>query len=90
MSNATTGRRSKSQHRFYLIEPKPNVNAGEMANKLIGLETVEEVILSEGAYGFIVKVKLPNGKEPVKVENYIKRKAATKLETVNGQYRYMK
>ena len=90
MSNATTGRRSRSQHRFYLIEPRPNVNANELADKLIGMKTVEEVHLSDGAYGFIVKVRLLNGRAPAKVVNYIRHKVATKVGTVNSQYRYVK
>jgi hypothetical protein len=90
MSNATTGKRSRSQARFYLIEPRPNVNANELADKLIGQKHVEEVILSEGAYGFIVKVRLLNGKAPAKVVSYLKNRVATKVGTVNSQYRYVK
>ncbi len=90
MSKATTRRGSRSQTRFYLIEPKPNVNANELADKLIGMETVEEVHLSDGAYGFIVKVRLLKGKAPAKVVNYIRSKVATKVGTVNSQYRYVK
>ncbi len=91
MSNTTGGkRRSRSKHRFYLIEPRPNVNANELADKLIGQKHVEEVILSEGAYGFIVKVRLLKGKAPAKVVSYIRNRVASKFGTVNGQYRYVK
>ena len=90
MSNATTGKRSRSQTRFYLIEPRPNVNAAELADKLIGMETVEEVHLSDGAYGFIVKVRLLKGKAPAKVVNYIRQKVAAKFGTANSQFKYVK
>ena len=54
-------------HRFYLIEPNLHVDADKFAEGLIALKPVEEVLLSDGDYGFIVKVRLFDGKEPESV-----------------------
>ena len=90
MNNTRAGRRSISGRRFYLIAPKQNVNANELAGKLIGLRTVEEVFLSDGAYGFIVKVRLLKGKAANEVVKYIRKKVATRFGTADTHYRYSK
>ncbi len=77
-------------HRFYLIEPKPNANADQLAEKLISLKPVEEVLLADGDYGFIVKVRFLDGKEPMDVVNYLKEKIAVKFGTVDSYYQYRK
>lgn len=87
--NAKT-RKKGVLHRFYLIEPKPNVNADELAEKLISLKPVEEVLVSDGDYGYLVKVRLIGGKEPVDVVNYLKEKMAVKYGVVDSYYQYRK
>lgn len=90
MVNTTPSRKKGSLHRFYLIEPRPNADAGRIAEKLIALKQVEEVFLSDGDYGFIVKVRFLDGKEPPDVENYLKENVATRFGTVDSYYRYRK
>ncbi len=91
MSNLHAKTRKKGiLHRFYLIEPRPNANADELAEKLISLKPVEEVFLSDGAYGFIVKVRFLNGKEPSDVVNYIRSRMASRFGTVDSYYQYRK
>lgn len=77
-------------HRFYLVEPKLNANADELAEKLISLKPVEEVFLADGDYGFIVKVRFLDGKEPVDVVNYLREKIAVRFGTVDSYYQYRK
>ena len=77
-------------HRFYLIEPKQNADAGKLAEKLITLKHVEEVFLADGDYGFIIKVKRTNGKEMSGMINYLKQNVATRIGTVDSYYRYRK
>ena len=75
-------------HRFYLVEPKPNADADALAERLISLKPVEEVLLTDGAYGFIVKVRFTNGKEPRDVVDYIKEKISDRFGTVDSYYKY--
>ncbi len=90
MANSTPSRKRGSLHRFYLIEPKPNVDAGKLAEKLVALKHVEEVFLSDGDYGFIVKVRFLDGKEPSCVANYLKTNLAGRFGTVDSYYKYRK
>lgn len=94
MSGKTTKQNSVSKrgrlHRFYLIEPKPNADADALAEKLISLKPVEEVFLADGDYGFIVKVRFIDGKEPTDVANYLKEKIALRYGVVDSYYQYRK
>ena len=75
-------------HRFYLVEPKPNADADDLAEKLIALKPVEEVLLTDGDYGFIVKVRFTSGKEPKDVMDYINGNVSQRFGTVDSYYRY--
>ncbi len=88
MRNGSTKRGLMSK--FYFIKPRPSVNAGELAEKLIALEPVESVYLTEGDCGFIVKARFMNGKEPVNVTNYISRNISNKYGRVVSHYEYRK
>ncbi len=90
MNKGKVTRKRGSLHRFYLVEPKPNVNADELAEKLISMKPVEEVLLSDGDYGYLVKVRFENGKEPVDVVNYLKEKIAVRYGVVDSYYQYRK
>ncbi len=90
MSGGKVTRKRGSLHRFYLVEPKPNVNADKLAEKLIALKQVEEVLLSDGDYGYLVKVRFTDGKEPVAVVNYLKDKVAARYGVVDSYYEYRK
>ena len=70
------------------MEPKLNANADELASKLIMLKPVEEVFLSDGDYGFIVKVRFFAGEEPKDVTDYIRENMASRFGTVDSYYRY--
>jgi DNA-binding Lrp family transcriptional regulator len=88
--NTAQRKRRGSLHRFYLVEPKPNADAGRIAEKLIALKQVEEVFLSDGDYGFIVKVRFIDGKEPPNVADYLKQNVATRFGTADSYYKYRK
>ncbi len=77
-------------HRFYLVEPKPDVDAGSLAEKLIALKPIEEVFLSDGDRGFLVKVRFIEGKEPSDIAGYLKGRIAARYGTVDSYYRYGK
>lgn len=57
-------------HRFYLISPKScSLNACDVAGKLLALDCIEEVFMTEGKYGYIVKTRHQKGNAEVKAES---------------------
>lgn len=57
-------------NRFYLIEPKENLNLDKLADDLISMKPVEEVSIADGIYGLIVKVRFLSG-ESLPISNTI-------------------
>ncbi len=77
-------------HRFYLIEPKEDVNLDEVADSLISLKPVEEVLIADGNYGLVVKVRFQTGREPTNVADFISRHIGSKFGTFDSYYQYRK
>ena len=77
-------------HRFYLIEPRENLDLDRLADKLISLKPVEEVSIGDGSYGLIVKVRFVKGNEPSGVAEYISRKIGIRYGTLDSYYQYRK
>ena len=77
-------------HRFYLIEPKENVDLDEVADGLISLKPVEEVLIADGSYGLVVKVRFQTGMEPSNVVDFITRKIGSRFGTLDSYYQYRK
>jgi|GEM_PF-3494952 hypothetical protein len=75
--------------RFYLIEPKENSNADLFAERLMAIREVEEVFVTEGDYGFVVKTKSV-GKEPDGAFNYLSKRFGGSFGKVTSYYRYRK
>lgn len=84
------GRMKEAMHKFYFVRPRANANADELANRLIGLKSVEEVWLTDGDYGFVVKAKFFRGEEPKDVASYIARNIDSRFGRVIGYYQYSK
>jgi hypothetical protein len=84
------GTRKGVMRKFYFIRPRKNINAGELAEKLIELKPVEEVFLTEGDCGFIVKARFTNNKEPKDVVDYISKNVGSKYGKVVSYYEYRK
>ena len=86
---ATPGASKKGRlHRFYLIGSAPDADVEGLAEKLIALKPVEEVFLSDGDCGFLVKVRFIEGKEPPDIAGYLKGRIAARYGTVNSYYQY--
>ena len=77
-------------HRFYFIEPRQNADAEELAEKLISLKPVEEVFLTDGDYGFVVKTRFFKGDEPGDITKYIARNVSRRFGKVVSYYQYRK
>lgn len=49
-------------HNFYFVKPMPNMDADTLSEKLLSVEGIEKVYVTEGDYGFLARVKYTNGK----------------------------
>ena len=83
-------KRKSAVHRFYLITPKEDTDAGLFAKELLSLKPVEEVFLTDGDFGYIVKARFANGKEPSDVTRYIERHVDRRYGKVVSYYQYKK
>ena len=43
--------------RFYLVKPQERKNAHSLAERIANMKDVEEVMLTEGEYGYLVRVR---------------------------------
>ncbi|MGC8496364.1 MAG: Lrp/AsnC ligand binding domain-containing protein [Candidatus Micrarchaeia archaeon] len=83
-------RDGKRFYKFYLVNPKENADPDTVAEKLISFDDVEEVYVTDGDYGFIVKTRFRDGKEPADVFGYIHRKIDSKFGEITSYYKYRK
>ena len=44
-------------HKFFFIKPIPNTDVRSLSQSLLGIKDIEEVDITEGDYGYIVKAK---------------------------------
>ena len=77
-------------HRFYFIEPRQNADAEDLAEKLIELKNVQEVYLTDGDAGYIVKARFFNEKEPKEILRYISNRISPKFGRVTTYVQYKK
>ncbi len=84
-------KRTKSAlHRFYLLTPREDTDAGQFAKELLSLKPVEEVFLTDGDFGYIVKTRFSKDKEPKDVTKYIENHVDRKYGKVISYYQYKK
>lgn len=82
-------KRQGSLYSLTFIRPKNKTNAQSVADELMSLHCVEEVILSSGEYGFIVRSRFDE-KENRLLHNYITRKHDGKFSMVSCYYKFKK
>ena len=92
MANSTTHARrmEKRFYKFYLIHPPKDSNADHLAEQLIGIKNVEEVFVTDGDYGFVVKTRFFEGAEPDDAYNYISKRIGNNFGKVTSYYQYKK
>ncbi|MEM4839493.1 MAG: Lrp/AsnC ligand binding domain-containing protein, partial [Candidatus Micrarchaeaceae archaeon] len=83
-------RDGKRFYKFYLVNPKDNADPDTVAEKLISFDDVEEVYVADGDYGFLVKTRFRDGKEPKDVFGYIHNKIDAKYGEITTYYKYRK
>ncbi len=88
--NAKIRRLSKTLYKFYFVRPPVNANADRLAEELINIKNVEEVFVTDGDYGFVVKARFSEGKEPDDAYTYISKKLGGSFGRVTSYYQYRK
>ncbi len=73
---------------LFFIEPKIFGNVDYIANELIALNSVKEVGVTSGKYGFLVKCK-PYDKREMEVLKHIKKKVGN-VSKLECHYTYMR
>jgi len=74
--------------KFYLIRPQHGTCTSHAVKRLISMNGVEEVHVTEGDYGFIVRAK-PAASKPIAVQNS-PQKMKWKVSEVVSYARYKK
>ena len=60
-------------HRIFFVGPKPNVAMDELAERLIALNFIQEVLLEDHRGGYVAKIRFFVDLEPERPETYISR-----------------
>lgn len=85
-----SAKRKGKLHKFFFVEPQENANADELAEKLISLKSVEEVFVTDGDCGFVVKARFSKEGEPKDVMKFIKGHIGRSFGAVVSYYEYRK
>ncbi len=83
-------RKNSSLHRFYLISPRENADASSLAEKLLSLKPVQEVFLTDGDFGYIVKARFSKDNEPEDAVDHLAKRIDSKFGKVVSYYQYKK
>ncbi|MDE1871240.1 MAG: Lrp/AsnC family transcriptional regulator [Candidatus Micrarchaeota archaeon] len=99
MANNNTGFRGNGRakfkrmegksYNFYLVHPPQDADANLLARQLMSIKNVEEVFVTDGDYGFVVKARNGVG-EPDDACEYISRKLGCGLVKATSHYQYRK
>ena len=79
----------KRFYKFYLVNPKANSDIDTLAERLFAFKDVEEVYVTDGDHGFVVKTRFTEGKEPKDLCSYMQKGIDYSYGRV-AHYRYRK
>ncbi len=77
-------------HRFFFVRPKDSVDADIVAEELANFDSVDEVFMTEGEYGFLVKTKLCSFEEQKGLAKRISESSSEKCSMATSHYHYRK
>ncbi len=83
-------KRKNSLQRFYLISPRENADATSLVERLLSLKPVQEVFLTDGDFGYLVRAKFSRQNAPNDIVDYMARKLDNKFGKVVSYYQYRK
>ena len=78
------------QHRFFFVKPGEKADADEFADKVANIECVEEVLLTEGDFGFVVKARLGPLDKQKELAKCISEASSEKCGLAVSHYQYRK
>jgi len=76
--------------RFYLINPQRDAPVNSTVKKLIGIHEVDEVYVTEGPHGFIVKASPSSAVSSRRITTSIVRQFNGQVGVMTGYARYRK
>jgi hypothetical protein len=76
--------------KFYLINPERNASVNSAVKKLIGIAEVEEVYVTEGPHGFLVKATPTSAIGSRRVTTSIARQFGGQVGVITSYARYRK
>ena len=76
--------------KFYLIDPERDASVNSTVRKLIGISKVEEVYVTEGPHGFLVKANPATAIESRRVTTSIARQFSGQVGVITSYARYRK
>jgi DNA-binding Lrp family transcriptional regulator len=77
-------------HKFYLLKPKHTAKLKDVADSIMNLKDVQELYLTEGDYGFMLKTRFSDNKKPDEVERYLMKNVDPKFGAMVSYYRLKK
>lgn len=82
-------RKRSVSYDYFFIRPAERKDAHRAARKLMGIEKVKEVAITEGRYGFVIKADLTHGNPEESIGKEIIKVAGGSVEraTCHGSYR---
>jgi hypothetical protein len=83
-------RRQGTGYRLYIVNPRSGSSASRTAEKLIKIDGVKEVLVTEGSCGFVVKAGARTEPESRKVCAAIQSSAGGSTKEIIAHYRYRK
>ncbi len=82
------GRRDGRRYRFYLATPESGATVHQTVERLMKISGVDEVVVTEGKYGFIVKSR--ENAENKRVHRAIQGHSKGDIVEITAHYRYVK
>lgn len=87
-SGCNARRIGNSPYKFYFVEPRENANADRFAERLMGIKNVEEVFVTDGDYGFVVKARVPESRKADNGRDYVSKRLGGSFGKATSHYQY--
>ena len=88
--NPYSARRYGGKFRFYLATPESGAPVHQTVDRLMKISGVDEVVVTEGKYGFIVRSKESEGAAGRRVYRAIQGHSKGNIVEITAHYRYVK
>ena len=85
-----TTRSGKRFYRMYFLKPPVKAEMEDLGDELISMKEVEEVYLTDGDFGYIVKTRFDEENEPSDVERFLQKRLGNRYGKVTAFDKYGK